>query len=682
MSVDQQQTTLTWVTPSQHTYVEQAIALGDAHRQTLGMLPHEVYHEATRKRCLLVALHGRTVVAYALIRLPRREVSLTHLCVSRTARGGGLSEMLLGEVSDVYSDRLGIRAKCRDDYGLDPTWRRLGFTARAKTIGRGDDQAPMTVWWRDHGHPDLFTAHEQATAVLAAPDVEILLDLHRRRDDPQAQRSRVLEAPHLTGLLELVVTSAIGHCQDSHGGGKSLSTIASTRKQRRGHHDEAQQWHDIIEAKLDRSRSRVDDIDLWQVAEAVAAGLPVYLTWKEEVIEQVDPIVRELTDLRIFAPSYVVTHLQAIADTVAYQPQAWHGSSCTSVRAGDDVEAHISAFTANADTSGLREQLRRLASDAMPCWLIRSDQGEPLALYAIGIEAGRLVVPLLRLNERHLLAATVAQQLLWTLRVQAREAGTFLLSIEDSALPDIMAEACEFQGLLRNGAKRFAVVVDHAGDAGEVSARANIALLNSGLPEFGRLPANLAAEVAAQYERLWWPAKLIDSRLPCFVVPIQPTWSSELLGEPAPMTPRPIQLALGREQVYYRRPGNNRLNAPGRIIWYQSQHRRLGPARFIGVSSIDSIHLGTPETLHEAFGHFGVFSLDDIRSIAERTGEAQAVQVSNTELFTSPVTRRTYDKLAIEHNGPKSFQSPVPISSTLFAEIYRAGMPSSTMITN
>ncbi|SMD24480.1 GNAT family N-acetyltransferase [Lentzea albidocapillata] len=682
MSADQQEPALTWVTPSHHAFVEQAIALGDTHRQTLGMLPHEVYHEAARKRCLLVALQGRTVAAYALIRLPRREVSLTHLCVSRAARGRGLAQMLLGEVSETYSDRLGIRAKCRDDYGLDPTWRRLGFTARAKTSGRGLDQAPMTVWWRDHGHPDLFTAHEQPTAVLAAPDVEILLDLHRRRDEKTAERSLVLEAQHLTGILELVVTSAISRCQDNHGGSQSLSTIASTRKQRRGHPDEAQRWHDIIDAELNKSRSLVEDIDVWQVAEAVAASLPIYLTWKEEVIEQVGPVVRELTGLRIFAPSYVITHLQAIADTVAYQPQAWHGSSCTSVRAGDDVEDHVHAFTNNADTDGsrLREQLRQLASASTPCWLIRSEQGQPLALYATEVDASRLFVPLLRLNESNLLAATVAQQLLWTLRLQAREAGASFLSIEDSSLPDIMEEACDFQGLLRNGAKRVGVVVDHAGSAAAVSARANSALLNAGLPEFGRLPGNLAAEVAAQYERLWWPAKLTDSQLPCFVVPIQPTWSSELLGEPAPMTPRPIQLALGREQVYYRRPGNNRLTVPGRIVWYQSQHPRLGPARFIGVSSIDSIHLDTPEALHEAFGHFGVFSLDDITTIAERTGKAQAVQVSNTELFTSPISRRTYDKLAIEHGGPKSFQSPVPISSALFTEIYQAGMPSSTMI--
>jgi hypothetical protein len=48
------------------------------------------------------------------------------------------------------------------------------FQPRAKTTGRGRDRAPMTVWWMEHGHPDLFTEFEQPVEVRAAIDLNIL----------------------------------------------------------------------------------------------------------------------------------------------------------------------------------------------------------------------------------------------------------------------------------------------------------------------------------------------------------------------------------------------------------------------------------------------------------------------------------------------------------------------------
>ncbi|WNV87651.1 hypothetical protein [Umezawaea sp. Da 62-37] len=83
-----------------------------------------------------------------------------------------------------------------------------------------------------------------------------------------------------------------------------------------------------------------------------------------------------------------------------------------------------------------------------------------------------------------------------------------------------------------------AVIVDGAADIAQLSARVDSALGAVGVLGTTSKPnASLSPVAAAQYEKLWWPAKILDSRLPTYVIPIQPMWSTGLLGEPAPVTP-------------------------------------------------------------------------------------------------------------------------------------------------
>ncbi|PSL53292.1 acetyltransferase (GNAT) family protein [Saccharothrix carnea] len=127
--------------------LQSVVELGDLHRGRLGLLPYAAFTEAAEQSRLLVALAGedRLPLGYALYRLPRNEVALTHLCVREEARNRGVAKALVDTITDVHRDRLGVRAKCRDDYGLDLAWRKLGFRPRARTVGRGTDRAPMTV---------------------------------------------------------------------------------------------------------------------------------------------------------------------------------------------------------------------------------------------------------------------------------------------------------------------------------------------------------------------------------------------------------------------------------------------------------------------------------------------------------------------------------------------------------
>ncbi len=104
-----------------------AIALGNRYTKWLGLLTPPAYLMYADDGGLLVALEGEEVVGYALFGLPKRDqhVRLVHLCVAEERRGTGIAGLLIAELRRRQAHRVGIRARCRRDYGLSldpPTW--------------------------------------------------------------------------------------------------------------------------------------------------------------------------------------------------------------------------------------------------------------------------------------------------------------------------------------------------------------------------------------------------------------------------------------------------------------------------------------------------------------------------------------------------------------------------------
>src|SRR5205814_8086933 len=91
----------------------------------------------------------------------------------------------------------------------------------------------------------------------------------------------------------------------------------------------------------------------------------------------------------------------------------------------------------------------------------------------------------------------------------------------------------------------------------------------AGVPEPAPLRSDMPAVAAAELERIWWPAKITDSRLPTYMIPIQQAFSVDLLGVPHAFL-RDDALGLAREHVYYRSPKGLRIQAPARLLWYIS----------------------------------------------------------------------------------------------------------------
>ncbi|WP_234335998.1 hypothetical protein [Streptomyces sp. NRRL S-920] len=188
------------------------------------------------------------------------------------------------------------------------------------------------------------------------------------------------------------------------------------------------------------------------------------------------------------------------------------------------------------------------------------------------------------------------------------------------------------------------------------------------------LPSGLPAEVASVVERAWWPAKVVDSQLPSFLVPIEPRWSTELFNVPAMLLPRSDVLGISREHVYYRSSGHRGESVPARLLWYVSKGVAGQDGQMVvGSSRLDDVVIDEPDTLHSKFEHLGVYGRVEVRSVADASGNAMALRFSDTEIFPKPVTLRRLNSLAESLGLRLSLMSLSKISNELFQAVYEEG---------
>ncbi|NGM15021.1 GNAT family N-acetyltransferase [Verrucosispora sp. CWR15] len=672
------------VTPGPHDReaIAAAIRLGNAARATLGHMPFSAYDDAAAKGTLLMAYADDHAVGYALYALARRRVRLSHLCVDPPRRGRGIARLLVERISDLHRDHLGIAARCRRDYRLGEMWIRLGFAQRGERPGRGSSGEPLIDWWRDHDHPNLLSADSDTVLVRAAIDMNVVRDL-TEAGRTNADESKALLAPHLVGLLEIVRTAALNteidrldsdlraQCTDR------VQTFPSVRS------DPAARAHIIDELQrhtrpLDPANPRdtQDLLDLQHVGDAIAANLNVLVTNDQELI-RVYREVAERHGLRIMRPADVVIHIDELAHAEAYRPASLLDTGYVERRLRSGENQTIEALRTHLSGERPRElqsTVNRLAVSGAQRMGIYQPTGELVAAYATTESSGVLRVPLLRVANQPL-ADTLARQLLFRLRQSARDGALPMIQITDPHLSPQARLAAVDDGFQETDGTLYGYAIAAVGPAAEVERAAISAARASGLPEPAPLRSGMPAVAAAELERVWWPAKIIDSELPTYLIPIRQPFSTQLLGVPASIFPRHDALGISREHVYYRSPGGTRPQAPARLLWYMSKGGTTTqqPAAIIACSQLDAVVTAPPDDLYDRFQHLGVWDRNTVHGIA-RDGYAQALRFTNTEIFPRPVSRQTFRRLALAHGGPAAPpQQPTRIAATLFAAIYQEG---------
>ncbi|MER7235356.1 GNAT family N-acetyltransferase [Streptomyces olivaceus] len=677
------------VSPAQEELIVKAIALGDRYTKTLGLLTPPAYEKAAEDGGLLVAVEAGEVIGYALFGLPKRSarIRLAHLCVAEEERGRGIAGRLVEGIKERYPQRLGIKAKCRRDYDLSGMWRSLGFVPDGEVRGRGRDGEILDGWWLDLGHPDLFTEMESDALLVVTVDHGVFADLRGLTDTTGAEESRALEAGWMADLVEFAYTPQLVHqirdLTDTAERQHQQAALTGLHKLSPGSAAVEERTRELVQAATQAVPGLAADPALLRgmryVAETSCAGLQVLAT-RDPLLSRLTDVAWEVARVRVVSPSTVTLHVDELRQAQVYRPADLMGTEFRSAEVAPGAEDELVAFFEQSgadDGSAFSERLRSLNEGGI-AWrreLLRDGQGRPVALYAWSLDGRTLVVPVLR-TAGHPLEETLARQLLFLLKRLGRDCGAEIVRISDPHPSEAARSAAGDDGFFEHNGQLVALLVNVCGTAVEVEVVAG-GLARELAVDATVLDVGMPAEVTAVLERAWWPAKVIDSELPSFMVPIKPRWSTELFNVPAMLIARSDALGISREHVYYRSSQRRGESVPARLLWYVSDDNSTGEGQMVvGSSRLDEVLIDTPDVLFSKFEHLGVYGRAEVERAADASGHAMALRFSDTEIFPKPVTLRRLTSLARGRGltwSPGSLISLSKISSELFQAVYQEG---------
>ncbi|MEU2490052.1 GNAT family N-acetyltransferase [Streptomyces sp. NPDC007883] len=675
------------VSAEQSELLDAVIALGNRYTKYLGLLTPPAYRKHAEDGGLLVAVDDEEVVGYALFGLPKRSlyVRLAHLCVAEEHRGKGVARELIDAIRARHAHRLGIRAKCRRDYGLSGMWTALGFVPKGESLGRGKDKETLDTWWLDLGHEDLFAEAQSDALLVVTVDHGVFAGLRGAGAERAVEESRALAAGWLADLIELAFTPQLLHdvrdVEEREARNHQRAGLAELRSLSPDSAAVAIRLEELAAAARkelpavpldDRQRAR-----LRYVAETSCAGLQVLVT-RDPALAALADIAWDVARVKVVSPAVVTLHVDELRQAQVYRPADLMGTAFSAEEIASGGEGELVAFFDQAEGdrgTGFAERLKSLADDGV-LWrreLLRDGEGHPVALYVWAMDGRTLNVVFLR-TASHPLEETLARQLLFMLKRLGRERGAQAVRITDPFLSPTAMAAAGADGFTEDESGFTALLVDVCGPAEAVSEKAaEIAgRMRRSTP---RLDARVSPEIASVAERVWWPAKLIDTALPSFIAPIKPRWSTELFDVPAMLVPRDDVLGISREHVYYRSSGHRGESVPARILWYVSEGTSGQQGKMvIGCSRLDEVVIDDPGTLFSRFEHLGVYGHAEVRAAADVSGKAMALRFSDTEIFPVQVTHARVTALAkglgLRWVPPMQLSK---ISDALFQAMYKEG---------
>lgn len=667
--------------------LDQVKRLWRRNSDTLGFFTDGAFDEYAARRQILYAVSVDGVVSgYVLYRNARGTAVVVHLCVHHQSRGQGVARALVEALKRETRHAKGIGLSCRRDFSATQLWPALGFVAQYDRPGRGRNRALITYWWYDHGHPSLFdtAVPSENRSVRVVIDANVFFDLSDLHDDESTESKALLEDWVASQIALLVTKETLNEINRN-------PILCERNRQRRRYADfeEARETfrtfsesYEAVAAALPPPKSEQDASDRRQLAWAVASDVSIFVTRDQKVLDYADDIY-EAVGLKVVRPSTLVVDLDAIEREASYRPARLAGTTILHARALNHKESSVvGAFQetlAGESRGAFLRRYREVLSKPREwsVFTIVDEHNRLLALYAIRELPNTIHVSLLRVRPGAL-ASTIVRQIAARLVRLAASGGCRRVTITDPFLRQEIVTALAEEGFVQTRQNRVERVLLY----GVMSLQEATAAVGAELSALGvRQPVlsapDQAARLAAEIERSFWPLRVAEAELPCFIIPIRPHWARELFDEgiaAGDLFGATAQAALLPANVYYRSARRVILQAPGRVLWYVTTDGRIPQSGSLrAVSSIDAVTVGTPKEIFRTYRRYGVYEWKQINQLAKGnlSERIMAVEFSKTELLPSPIPFNDLANVLARYGLRLHVRSPWRIPEEVFFVLSR-----------
>ena len=674
----------------------QVVSLGGQNSKTLGFFPEGAFRDYASRRHIFASVDRERVAGYLLFRIHHLTVVLVHLCVDEAFRGRGIARDLVDHLCRESVEFAGIRARCRVDFPADAMWPSLGFVARNEVPGRAT-RMPTTlrVWWRDLGLPDLFsTAPSDRT--VAALDTSVLIDMRDVSDAPSVHESKALLAPWLDDSIEYVVTDEIS-------ADISRNPVPQERRDLRQYASAFRSISNVMpsvtEALLTKlsdtigsPKSPQDRSDHRHLALAAADRVPYFVT-RDIALLDASSEIDEALGIAVVRPCDIIARTHAELTDQSLSPRRLSGSLLSVRRfVAADIDHIVPTFQAFGQgerkgplVGALRDSLA--VPDRNKGLVILAPDGTPQGLLAVGVAENETTIQILR-TTRGVTGDVISRHLVWLAMQEALRLGHSVTRLVDKHIPPaaqgvlgVLGFRPADNGMVKLNGIHVRTTTDLAKALRSMSwvydDHTWIDVTADGVDRGG---SGLPRQLAYELERATWPAKLLDTALPSYVVPIHPEWAAQLfysqLAEQSLFGSDP-KLMLRLENVYYRSVRPKRIQAPARVLWYVTASRERPGTKCIAATSLigDVVH-GAAKEVFSRFKRYGVYKWEDVVKLSggDPHGSIEAFRFGHTEPFDNPIELKRVQQLIRQAGGQELvLQSPSLVTSDIFRVIYDEG---------
>ncbi len=668
---------------------------------TLGFFPDGAFEEYAAKRNILVAIENENkCIGYLLYRSYRgRVITIQHLCVNKAIRGQGIAKKLVDHLKTITKDHYGIKLSCRRDFDANKIWPKLGFVAQDNILGKNKEGKELTVWWFDYGHANLFTIaakNHVASKLKVVIDANIFFDLNEKNGN---EESKALQADWLQDSLDLCITDELFNEINRNENAverREKFTLARNRYECVNCQPaQAEKITTSIRHLFPEKITESDQSDLNQLAKTIASEAQFFVTRDINMLKKRAEQIYESYGVSIVNPAGLISKLDEFRRETEYKVSRFAGtlSQIRRVHSGEETVLPQYFQTSNLGETKVKFQqlLRHYLSDPEQyiCQVALDKKQIPLALIVYEKkDHHELRIPMFRVK-RSPLAGTLARYLIFQSIILSSTEHRMFTKVTDPYLEDIILTALQEDGffqvknewlktnlavlettnLLANRLLGLGSIIDK--EYSILYELSNMLKQNN---------SNNDSKAMTDIEQTLWPAKIADANIPTFIVPIKAWWAHHLFDKNLAnqtLFGAKLELAFNRESVYYRsKHFSGGLKAPGRILWYISYDPKYHGTKHIrACSRLEEITIGQPKTLFKQFRRLGVYTWENVFSIAKKDNnqDIMAIHFSDTELFTNPIPLKSVNSILIKFAYRPNFQSPLQVSNHVFNEIYSIG---------
>lgn len=653
-------------------------------------MPVGAFEEHARKGFIICGINPEQRVAgYVLFYISSRKRTgrIVHLCVGHDFQNTGIGSSLVTELVGLRSNWNRIGLRCRRDYEASTFWPNLGFFAAKEMPGKSRDGTPLVHWVLDFPRQSLFDRLESRHAINAVLDLNVFSHIHK--PDPSHPDSDGLRADWLKEHVHYFVTPELYNEINRQ---KSSDFRAERRRQLlyfdrlvaafEDFRQSRQALSQLFPNKTNRSRCS----DWLEVAWAGAADMDVFLTTDDQILS-IRTEIEHLTGVAVRRPSDFIGDLDRHIHSSSYLPWSIGGSHELMDRRVSNEE-EIPWTMLESVTERTRKDLRPIVRQFLGkpmlirCHVVSDERDRPLAVYASEIDStlGQIHNLTIKAGKR---ALGLAKRILKSRILEAAARGVGGLLVRSAVDHSLLSIACESLGFSRfddgfvkvtpSGVQSCAFLADYIESLSKALPGAQLESLVEPLRQGMN---GLTVSEQGLIEHKLWPAKIVECKVPAYIISIEPQYAKHLFEDALGPTlfGRATDLALNTEGVYYRSILPGGVAAPGRILWYVTvSDRHPGSGTICATSRLVEVQEGRATDIYSKFRALGVYAKPQILETAhgDWINPIQVLRFDDQETFPKPRSWKrmlgVLEKHGIHRQPP---QSPRKISSAAYLELY------------